>query len=284
MDPRGAAHAADEDAVDRVGERVQEGQAPRPRQEGLLGRVPVAGVPVPLEEVLREPPHVADLVEELEHPEGAPELVPAVGRGPGDLLREVPGEVEGVGAVEHAEVVGLAPDDLLAAGADAEGQVPELEVDVELAQLVVELERVALAAREAAHLEHAARKAEELSVLVERHLVAVGAAVDVLLLDEARGGVVDAVVDAAPDDRQVRGVDEGDVVLVVELAGLEPVVVEVDVGDVPVHDELVRVLVGRADDVHRLEVARELDRPELLRCSGGRRDEAGEHRERDSNR
>src|SRR5207247_271711 len=149
-----------------------------------------------------------------------------------DLLREVPGEVERVGAVEHPEVVGLAPYDLLASGADGEREVAELDVGVELAQLVVELERVAVLLAEAADLEHVAGKTLELPVLVERQVAAVRPPVDVLLLDEARGGVVDAVVGAPPDERQVRAVDERDVVLVVELPGLEPVVVEPDMSDI----------------------------------------------------
>src|SRR5205823_10202510 len=53
LERRARAHAADEGPVHRVGERVQEGQPPRPREERLLRRVPVARVPVPLEEVLR---------------------------------------------------------------------------------------------------------------------------------------------------------------------------------------------------------------------------------------
>src|SRR5262249_39466018 len=88
-----------ERAVDRVREWVQERQAPRTRQKGLLRGTPVAGVPVPLEEVLARLPDVADLVEELEHPERLADLVPAERRRR-NLLLEVPGEIERVRAVE----------------------------------------------------------------------------------------------------------------------------------------------------------------------------------------
>ena len=75
--------AVEEGAVDRVGERVENGRPHGPRQEGLLGGRPVAGVPVPLEEALRELPDVAHVVEELEHPERAggsrPSRTPAPG-------------------------------------------------------------------------------------------------------------------------------------------------------------------------------------------------------------
>ena len=55
---------------------------------------------------------------------------------------EVPGEVERVGAVEHAEVVRLAPHDLLPPGAHGERDAAELDVGVGLAELVLELEGV----------------------------------------------------------------------------------------------------------------------------------------------
>src|SRR5262249_32670564 len=102
---------------------------------------PVSRVPVPLEEALRELPDVAEVVEELEHPVRTPELVPAERRRR-NLLLQVPGEVEGVDAIEHAEVVGLAPHHLLAAAADGERDAAELDVGVELAQLVLEPEGV----------------------------------------------------------------------------------------------------------------------------------------------
>ena len=59
FDRRGLARARNEGAVDRVGEGIVEAETPRARQEGLLRRCPVAGIPVPLEEVLRELPDVA---------------------------------------------------------------------------------------------------------------------------------------------------------------------------------------------------------------------------------
>jgi hypothetical protein len=127
----------------------------RPHGRGrnaCLAGMPVAGVPVPLEERLVEAVDVADVVEELEHPERLADLVPAECRRR-DLLLEVPGEIERVGAVEHAEVVGLAPDHLLLAGADRERNVPQLQVDVRLAELVIELERVALVAAQAVELQ-----------------------------------------------------------------------------------------------------------------------------------
>src|SRR5438552_2192877 len=200
------------------------------------------------------------------------------------MLREEPGEVERVHAIEHAEIVGLAPDDLLSAGPDGEREVPELDVRVELAQLVVELERLALAVREATHLEHAARETLQPPVLVERQVVDVRVPVEVLLLHDARRGVVDAVVDAAPEHREVRALDEGDLVLVVEPSGLEPVVVEPDVGGVPVHDVLVRVHVRGTDDVRRLQIPRELDRSELLRRSDRPRRETDERQGREDRR
>src|SRR5947209_16018500 len=124
-------------------------------------------------------------------------------------------------SVEHAEVVALAPHDLLAAGAHRERDVAELDVGVGLAQLVVELEGVPVAAAEAAQGEHAARELRAALQLgeVEEVEAAVRSAMVVLLLDEAGRGVVDAVVDAPPDDGEVRAVDERNVVLVVELPG-----------------------------------------------------------------
>src|SRR5262249_11024211 len=161
---------------------------------------------------------IAQVVEELHHPEGPAQLVPPEGRRR-DLLLEVPVEGERVGAVEHAEVVGLAPYDLLPAGAHGERDAAELDVGVRLAQLVVELERVALVVREAVQVERLPAEALRAGEVEDVH-AAVGLSVDVLLLDEARRGVVDAVVDPAVLDEEVRALEEWDVVLVVELAGL----------------------------------------------------------------
>src|SRR6185369_7136291 len=135
-----------------------------------------------------------------------------------DLPREVPGEVEGVDAVEHPEVVALPPDDLLAAGTDLQGQVPDLEIDVELPELVVELERVEGLVSEVVEpqrlpLPDGLRELEQVET-------AVRAAVDVLLLQRVGRGVVDAVVDATPEEEEVRRVEERDIVAVVELAAL----------------------------------------------------------------
>src|SRR4030095_1165741 len=158
--------------------------APWPWQIGLLRRLPVARVPVPLEEVLREPKDVAQVIDELEHPERSPDLVPAERRRR-DLLLEVPGQVERVGAVEHAEVVGLAPHDLLAAAADREWEAAELDVHPQLAQLVLELERVERLVAEAVQAEVVDREALERRRLAGgvrdadlRRLVEVVAAVD----------------------------------------------------------------------------------------------------------
>src|SRR5262249_59443234 len=74
-------------------------------------------------------------------------------------------------------------------------------------------------------------------------------AVDVLLLEEAGSEAVDAVVDSAPEQRERRLLDERDVVLGDELAALEPVVVEADVGGVAVLDEI-----GRASCRGRVEI------------------------------
>src|SRR5262249_51643604 len=149
---RGQARTVEEPAVDRVRERVVERKTPGTRREGLLGGLPVARVPVPLEEVLRELPDVAQVVEELEHPEGAPQLVPAERRR-GNLLLEVPRQVQRVDAVEHAEVVRLAPDNLLAAATDGERNLTELHVDPGLTQLVLESERVERVLAEAVQVE-----------------------------------------------------------------------------------------------------------------------------------
>src|SRR5207253_10958542 len=89
----------------------------------------------------------------------------------------------------------------------------------------------------------------------------------------ARGRVVDAVVDPAPEDEEVRALEERDVVLVVEEPGLQPVVVEPDVRRVPVLDVLVGALVRGAGQVLGLQVARELDGPELLRGDRSSRSE-----------
>src|SRR5262249_34846944 len=187
------------------------------------------------------------------------------------LLGEVPGEIERVHAVEHAEVVRLAPHDLLPARAHAERQIAELDVGVELAQRILEAEDVAFVARDAVELEDAGREATLAAGLGERQVAAVRAHVDVLLLAEAGRRVVDAVVDAAPQDRQARLVDERDVVLVVELPGLEPVVVEAQVDGVAVHDELVGVDVRSPHDVRGLNVAGRLYRSELRHRGASRR-------------
>ena len=72
---------------------------------------------------------------------------------------------------------------------------------------------------------------------------------DVLLLENARSRVVDAVVGPAVLDEEVRAREEGDVVLVVELAGLEPVVVELEVERVAVLDEGVTLLVRAPHEI-----------------------------------
>src|SRR5262249_20922975 len=139
------------------------------------------------------------VVEELDHPERAADLVPAEGRRR-DLLLEVPGEVEGVRAVEHPEVVGLAPHDLLAAGADTERNAPELEVGVRLAELVVELERRPGDVRQRIEHQGATGKTALLVREVEDVEAVVRLPVDVLLLEDVRRRVVDAVVDATPQE------------------------------------------------------------------------------------
>ena len=195
----------------------------------------------------------------------------------------MPGEVERIGAVEHPEVVGLAPDDLLPARADREWDRPEFDVGVGLTELVVELERVALAVGETADrhlvvrqlreaaggignadLRRAVEDVEELTGLEAR----IRAAVDVFLLDEARRRIVDAVVDAAIHEEQMRALDERDVVLVVEQPALEPVVIELDARRVSVLNELVVRVVWVTDEVLGLQVSRELDRTPLLRRGG----------------
>src|SRR5262249_46983049 len=79
---------------------------------------------------------------------------------------------------------------------------------------------------------------------------------------------VDAVVDTAPQQREGRLLDEGDVVLGDPLAALDPVVVEPDVSRVAILDELPGGGVGRPDQVLRLRVARALQRPEPERGAG----------------
>src|SRR5262249_6282558 len=138
----------------------------------------------------------------------------------------------------------------------------------------------ALLAGEAVELEDAAREALDAPVLVEREIARVRFPVDVLLHEEAGRGVVDAVVHAAPEDREMRALDERDLVLAVEFSGLEPVVVESKMDRVPVHDVFVRLDVRRPRDVRGLEIARELDRPVFLRCAGGPRSEAREQGKR----
>src|SRR5207249_7428657 len=293
-EPRvGQARPVEEGAGHGIGEWIIERQAPGPRQERLLRRHPIARVPVPLEETLREPPHVAEVVEELDDPQGAADLVPPE-PGAGKLLLEVPGQVEGIDAIEHAEVVGLTPDDLLAAAAHRQRQPPELHVGVGLAELVVELERRALTVAEPAQLElpapeppEARRRAEpDPGGIVEEVHSPVRPSVDVLLLHEAGGEVVDAVVDAPPQEEKAGALDEGNVVLPVEPAGLEPVVVQADVSVVAVRDVLIRARVGVADEVLSLQVARELHRSESLGRGrprwrggdGGERDEDDEPR------
>src|SRR4030095_10176307 len=97
---------------------------------------------------------------------------------------------------------------------------------------------------------------------------AIGAAVDVRLLRESRRDVVESVVDAAPEDRERRLLDEGDVVLGDELAALEPVVVETEVGGVAILDELPGARVGSPEEVLRLHVAGHL---QVAEAQGGAR-------------
>src|SRR5262249_34702802 len=141
---------------------------------------------------LRELPDVAEVVEELDHPVRTPELVPPERRRR-NLLLQVPGEVEGVDAVEHPEVVGLAPDDLLAAAADGERDAAELDVGVELAQLVLEpegverlgAERLQVQVRDGEQLVGVARlprRDADLGGVLEVVEALVVSAVDVLLL------------------------------------------------------------------------------------------------------
>src|SRR6185369_17417836 len=104
---------------------------------------------------------------------------------------------------EHPEVVGLTPDDLLLAGADAQRDVPELEIDVRLAQLVLELVVVALVLREAVELEEVAVEPLVAQVRLQV-LTAVRLPVDVELGREAGRRGVDAVVHAAPLDEELR--------------------------------------------------------------------------------
>ena len=189
----------------------------------------------------------------------------------------MPGEVERVGAVEHAEVVGLAPDDLLPAGPHGERDAAELDVGVRLAELVVELERIPRTLAEAVYREGLPLEATQLGELEEVE-TPVRLPVDVLLLENPRRRVVDAVVDAAVLDEEMRALEEGDGVFVIKLASLEPVVIELEVGGVPVLDELVGRHVRAAGEVLRLEVARELDRPQLGRRNGGFRCEREKRR------
>src|SRR5207249_7553489 len=118
----------------------------------------------------------ADVVVELEHPEGPAQLVPPEGGGR-KLLHEVPGEIERVGAIEHPKVVALAPDDLLPAGTHTERQVAKREIDVGLAQRVLELVGVPRAPRDAAHGEGGAGKPAHLARELVDGLPAVGASV-----------------------------------------------------------------------------------------------------------
>jgi hypothetical protein len=147
-----AADAADERAVDRDSVSGSRKRSPT----GAAGRPASPAASRPGSSTTRgssaRAPDVAEVVEELHHPERPANLIPAE-RGRGKFLVEVPREVERIHAVEHAEVVGLAPDDLLAAGADRERDVAELQVDVGLAELVVELEGRACAVGQAAQAE-----------------------------------------------------------------------------------------------------------------------------------
>ena len=100
----------------------------------------------------------------------------------------MPRGVERVGAVEHAEVVGLAPDDLLLAKSEAHGDAGELQVGVGLAQLILEFERVA----------GTVRKIAQVAIGVAPRFTA-----------ERRLIVVDTVVGAAVEQEELRALDEG---------------------------------------------------------------------------
>src|SRR5713101_9497250 len=104
----------------------------------------------------------------------------------------MPPQVERVDAIEHTEVVRFAPDDLLAAEAQAEGERLELDVEVRFAQLILELQGVASAGRQ----------------IIEPQMARLS--VDVALR-EPRRRVVDAIVDAAIQQKEARPVDERDV-------------------------------------------------------------------------
>ena len=234
----------EEGAVLSVVEGVRDAETPRPWQVSNLDRTPVARIPVCLEEGVRERADVTDVPEALQHPERDAEIVPAEGRRR-DLHDVVPRGVERVGAVEHTEVVGFAPDDLLLAEAKADRNVRQADVDVRFAELVLELEGVARALREVVKvaLGGAPRLAAAEVALTERRLV-----------------VVDAVVYAAVEQEELRALDERQIEAVDPLALLDPVPVDAGAERIALLDEVVLVDVRVTDDVLRLEIARQLER------------------------
>src|SRR5262249_27764289 len=144
----------------------------------------------------------------------------------------------------------------------------ELEVDVGLAQLVLEPQGVERVLAERVEVQIVDREPFERRgpaggeadlrrvVEVVPRGRAVDLPVDVGLLQESRSEGVDAVVDAPPEYAQGGLLDEGDVVLGDELAAVEPVVVDANVGGVAVLDELPGRGVRSADQVLGLRVTR----------------------------
>src|SRR5262249_54743510 len=144
------------------------------------------------------------------------------------LLLQVPSQVESVDPVEQPEEVAFAPDNLLLAEAEAERDLLEVDVDVGLAELVLELAPVPVARREVADLATADRAAVPDRTgdrSVEARLARVAVTV-VVGQEAARSDVVHAVVDPSVEQVQVRRVDETDAVLAEPAPTLDPVVVE----------------------------------------------------------
>ena len=190
-----ARERCEERAVLVIGEGVQESDPPRARQERDLDRPPVADVPVHFRAHVGRGADRAEGQPAAHHPERNAQIVPSE-CGRRDLLAEVPRRVERVGAVEHTEEIGFAPHHLLAPDADPQRPRARRDVDVGLAHVVLERERLACVDGEIAQVALCGTA---------------GLASAKVALAEDRRVRVDAVVNAAIGEDEARVGEEPDV-------------------------------------------------------------------------
>ncbi len=274
---------SDEGSLLRVGDvvvlhlpgaqRVGERQCPRLGQEaGLDAGLEVEGIVHDLQEGVGERPHLADVPQALGQPEGHADVLPR-------LLLEVPGDVERVPDVHQAELIALAPDHLLAADAEADRHVLQLEVDVHLAQPVRELVvRPVLAVQATVRSrQQGASRADGADPIAPDRATDEIVVAGLTDLVTGRRDVVEAVVHTPIEEVQLRSLDERNVELVDQLAVLQPVPVDAEPERVAVLNELELAEFRMTDQVLRFEVSRDLKLPVLDRSARRPRADADRH-------